>query len=158
MDIQTIKALFDAFYQAKRCGYLALPKGVTASYIHYLDTVESLERQVLWVKVSDISDALNIPRPGVTRTVKEMEAKGYLCKHTSSSDGRITYVSITEAGKRLSQAYNEQYFNRSAPCCRTFPSRRRSVPSRPLNAFIKSCPRGRSPLRNRSLILPRAAS
>ncbi len=115
MDIQTIKALFDAFYQAKRCGYLALPKGVTASYIHYLDTVESLERQVLWVKVSDISDALNIPRPGVTRTVKEMEAKGYLCKHTSSSDGRITYVSITEAGKRLSQAYNEQYFNRSAP-------------------------------------------
>ncbi len=117
MDIKTIKALFDAFYQAKRIRDLlpALPKGVTASYIHYLDTVESLERQGVRVKVSDISDALNIPRPGVTRTVKEMEAKGYLCKHTSSSDGRITYVSITEAGKRLSQAYNEQYFNRLAP-------------------------------------------
>lgn len=117
MDIKTIKALFDAFYQAKRIRDLlpALPKGVTASYIHYLDTVESLERQGIRVKVSDISDALNIPRPGVTRTVKEMEAKGYLCKHTSSSDGRITYVSITEAGKRLSQAYNEQYFNRLAP-------------------------------------------
>lgn len=117
MDIKTIKALFDAFYQAKRIRDLlpTLPKGVTASYIHYLDTVESLERQGVRVKVSDISDALNIPRPGVTRTVKEMEAKGYLCKHTSSSDGRITYVSITEAGKRLSQAYNEQYFNRLAP-------------------------------------------
>ena len=117
MDIKTIKALFDAFYQAKRIRDLlpALPKGVTASYIHYLDTVESLERQGVRVKVSDISDALNIPRPGVTRTVKEMEAKGYLCKHTSSSDGRITYVSITEAGKRLSQAYNEQYFNRLSP-------------------------------------------
>lgn len=117
MDIKTIKALFDAFYQAKRIRDLlpALPKGVTASYIHYLDTVESLERQGVRVKVSDISDALNIPRPGVTRTVKEMEAKGYLCKHTSPSDGRITYVSITEAGKRLSQAYNEQYFNRLAP-------------------------------------------
>lgn len=117
MDIKTIKALFDAFYQAKRIRDLlpALPKGVTASYIHYLDTVESLERQGVRVKVSDISDALNIPRPGVTRTVKEMEAKGYLCKHTSSSDGRITYVSITEAGKRLSQAYNERYFNRLAP-------------------------------------------
>lgn len=117
MDIQTIKALFDAFYQAKRIRDLlpALPEGVTASYIHYLDTVESLERQGVQVKVSDISDALNIPRPGVTRTVKEMQAKGYLCKHTSSSDGRITYVSITQAGKRLSQAYNEQYFNRLAP-------------------------------------------
>lgn len=117
MDIQTIKAMFDACYQAKRIRDLlpALPKGVTPSYIHYLDTIESLEQQGAQVKVSDISDALNLPRPGVTRTVKEMEAKGYLCKHTSTSDGRITYISITEAGKQLSQLYNERYFNRLAP-------------------------------------------
>ena len=93
----------------------ALPKGVTSSHIHYLDTVESLERQGIRVKVSDISDALNLPRPGVTRTVKEMESKGYLCKQTSASDGRVTYISITEAGIQLSQRYNEQYFNRLAP-------------------------------------------
>lgn len=117
MNIKTIKTMFDAFYQAKRIRDLlpALPQGVTPSYIHFLDTIESLERQGTRVKVSDISDALNIPRPGVTRTVKEMEAKGYLCKHSSASDGRITYISITEAGKQLSQRYNEQYFNRLAP-------------------------------------------
>lgn len=117
MDIKTIKAMFDAFYQAKRIRDLlpTLPQGVTPSYIHYLDTIESLERQGVRVKVSDISDALNIPRPGVTRTVKEMEAKGYLYKHNSERDGRITYISITEAGKQLSQRYNEQYFNRLAP-------------------------------------------
>ena len=117
MDIKTIKTMFDAFYQAKRIRDLlpALPQGVTPSYIHYLDTIESLERQGLQVKVSDISDALNLPRPGVTRTVKEMEAKGYLYKHGSASDGRITYISITEEGKQLSQKYNEQYFNRLAP-------------------------------------------
>lgn len=117
MDIKTIKAMFDAFYQAKRIRDLlpALPQGVTPSYIHYLDTIEALEQAGLQVKVSDISDALNIPRPGVTRTVKEMEAKGYLCKHSSPSDGRITYISITEAGKRLSQKYNEQYFDHLAP-------------------------------------------
>lgn len=117
MEIKTIKALFDAFYQAKRIRDLlpVLPKGVTASYIHYLDTIQSLEQQGTRVKVSDISHALNLPRPGVTRTVKEMACKGYLYKYTSSSDGRITYVSTTEAGRRLSQAYNEQYFNRLAP-------------------------------------------
>lgn len=117
MNINTIKAMFDACYQAKRIRDLlpALPEGVTPSYIHYLDTIESLERQGTRVKVSDISNALNLPRPGVTRTVKEMEAKGYLCKHTSPRDGRITYISITEAGKQLSQRYNEQYFNRLAP-------------------------------------------
>ena len=117
MDIKTIKAMFDAFYQAKRIRDLlpTLPQGVTPSYIHYLDTIESLEKQGIRVKVSDISDALNLPRPGVTRTVKEMETKGYLYKHSSERDGRITYISITEAGKQLSQRYNEQYFNRLAP-------------------------------------------
>lgn len=117
MDIQTIKAMFDACYQAKRIRELLppLPAGVTPSYIHFLDTIETLERQGTRVKVSDISDALQIPRPGVTRTVKEMEEKGYLYKETSPSDGRVTYISITPAGEDLSRRYNEQYFSRLAP-------------------------------------------
>ena len=75
MTIEKIKELLDACYQAKRVRELLpeLPKGVTSSYIHYLDTIEHLEQRGIRVKVSDISDALNIPRPGVTRTVKEME-------------------------------------------------------------------------------------
>lgn len=117
MDIKTIKAMFDACYQAKRIRDLLppLPEGVTPSYIHYLDIIECLEKQGSQVKVSDISEALHIPRPGVTRTVKEMEDKGYLCKHPSANDGRITYISITPAGKQLSQKYNEHYFNQLAP-------------------------------------------
>ncbi len=117
MKVQTIKALMDACYQAKRIRELlpALPKGVTSSHIIYLDIIESMERQGQRVKVSDISDALHLPRPGVTRTVKDMEAKGYLCKHTSAQDGRITYISMTEAGRQLSRRYNEQYFNGLAP-------------------------------------------
>ena len=82
MKVEQITALLDACYQAKRVRELlpALPKGVASSYIHYLDTIESLEQGGIRVKVSDISDALNIPRPGVTRTVKEMEHAGYLKK------------------------------------------------------------------------------
>ena len=47
VDIQTIKALFDAFYQAKRIRELlpALPDGVTPTYIHILDIIETLQRQ-----------------------------------------------------------------------------------------------------------------
>ena len=117
MDIPTIKAMFDACYQAKRIRDLlpALPEGVTASYIHYLDTIETLERQGTQVKISDISDTLNLPRPGVSRVVKEMEEKGYLSKHTAPTDGRITYITLTPAGKQLSQRYNEQYFQQLAP-------------------------------------------
>lgn len=74
MTVENIKALLDACYQAKRARELPpeLPKGVSSSYIHYLDTIECLERQSIRVKVSDISDALNIPRPGVTRTVQKL--------------------------------------------------------------------------------------
>lgn len=117
MTIEKIKAIFDACYLAKRSRDLLppLPKGVTPSYIHYLDVIESFGQQGVSVKVSDISDALDIPIPGVTRTVKEMQAKGYLRKQTSESDGRVTYITVTEDGKKLSKIYNTQYFNRLLP-------------------------------------------
>lgn len=117
MTVENIKALLDACYQAKRVRELlpVLPKGVTSSYIHYLDTIEHLEQRGVRVKVSDISDTLDIPRPGVTRTVKEMEAGGYLQKAASEEDGRITYLTITDAGKKLSETYNAQFFAQLAP-------------------------------------------
>lgn len=117
MEVKTIKAMMDACYQAKRIRDLLpqLPKGITPSHIVYLDIIESMEQKGIQVKVSDISDALNIPRPGVTRTVKNMVDKGYLYKYASKHDGRITYLRATENGKRLSQRYNEQYFNSLAP-------------------------------------------
>ena len=117
MDISTIKALLDACYQAKRVRELlpALANGVSSSHIQYLDIIEQLENRGMKVKISDISDTLHLPRPGVTRTVKEMEDKGFLKKTTSDADGRITYLSITEAGKKLSQTYNDRFFSQLAP-------------------------------------------
>lgn len=88
-----------------------LPKGVTPSYIHYLDIIQRLESQNIKVKISDISDELNLPRPGVTRTVKDMEAKGYLQKFSSDEDGRITFITLTEEGRRLSDKYDRKYYD-----------------------------------------------
>ncbi len=51
----------------------------------------------------------------MTRTVKEMEAKGYLRKTASEEDGRVTYITATEAGKLLSQRYNESTIFLLAP-------------------------------------------
>lgn len=109
--------MFDACYQAKRTRDMLppLPEGVRASFIHYLDVIQSLEKQGIKVKVSDISDAMELPRPGVTRTVKEMEEKGYLKKIASEKDGRVTYITVTQTGLELSQKYDEQYFNGLIP-------------------------------------------
>lgn len=112
MTTDKIKRMMDACYLAKRIRDMLpeLPEGVAPSYISYIDTVHKLESRGKKVKISDISDTLNLPRPGVTRTVKEMEAKGYLKKIPSSEDGRITYISVTEAGEKLSEKYDKNYF------------------------------------------------
>ena len=112
MTTDKIKRMMDACYLAKRIRDMLpeLPEGVAPSYISYIDTVHKLESRGKKVKISDISDTLNLPRPGVTRTVKEMEAKGYLKKIPSSEDGRFTYISVTEAGEKLSEKYDKNYF------------------------------------------------
>ena len=105
MENRTIKRMFDACYQAKRIRELLppLPSGVRSTFIQYLDAIQMLEKD-------DV-----LPRPGVTRTVKEMEEKGFLQKIASPDDGRVTYITITEAGKELHQKFDAQYFDMLAP-------------------------------------------
>ncbi len=116
MTNEKIKQMFDACYLAKRVREMLppLPKGVMPSYIQYLDTIQVLQKEKEDVRISDISDAMHLPRPGVTRTVKEMEAKGYLQKVAAPDDGRVVYITITEEGKKLSKEYDQDYFSELA--------------------------------------------
>ena len=117
MNQRLVKQMFDACYMAKRTRDLLppLPDGVQPSYIHYLDRMQELEEKGKQVWISDLSEFLNIPRPGVTRTVKEMEAKGYRQKRASPDDGRVTFLTATEKGRKLHQKYDEEYFNGLLP-------------------------------------------
>ena len=137
MTIELIKRMMDTCYLAKRARDMLppLPDGVMPSYIQYLDAIQKLEAKGLRVKVSDLSDALGLPRPGVTRTVKEMEAKGYLKKTASAEDGRVTYLSITEAGAQLSQTYDKQFFDALVPCLQGVPEADVETTIRTIEAF-----------------------
>ena len=114
MKPDKIKRMLDACYLAKRIRELLpeLPQGVTPAYIQYMDVIHKLQSKCMQVKISDISDYLGLPRPGVTRTVKEMETKGYLKKIVSESDGRIIYIMITDQGEALSEKYDKDYYSR----------------------------------------------
>lgn len=116
METDKLKRMLDACYLAKRIGDLLpeLSDGISPAYIQYLGVIHRLQVNHEHVKVSDISDALRIPRPGVTRTVKEMESKGYLSKYASEEDGRITFISITQKGEELSEEYDRKYYNQIA--------------------------------------------
>ena len=93
MTNKKIKRMLDACYQAKRIHEMLppLPEGIMSSHIRYMDMIQELQKQNDHVKVSDLSDVLNIPRPGVTRTIKEMEKKGLVQR----SPLRMTDVSHT---------------------------------------------------------------
>ena len=112
MTRDKIKKVMDACYQAKRVRDL-LPKllnGVTSSHVHYLDTIRRLEEQTDHVKVSDISNELGVPRPGVTKITKDMEKLGFVEKKTAQTDGRVVFIKITAAGRELVDKYVDRYF------------------------------------------------
>ena len=113
MNSQKTKDMLDSFYMAKRILDLLpeLPEGVLPSYIRYLERVIELQETHEKVKVSDLSSALNLPRPGVTRTVGSMVEKGYLNKMSSKEDGRVTYIEISDKGMALFEKFNREFFN-----------------------------------------------
>lgn len=112
MTSDKIKRVMDACYLAKRVRDMlpALPGGVTSSHIHYLDKIQQLQSMKDKVRVSDISDMLGLPRPSVTKTIKDMENLGFVKKLTTKEDGRVVYIQITDAGKALIDKYVDEYF------------------------------------------------
>ena len=112
MNSQKTKDMLDSFYMAKRILDLLpdLPEGVLPSYIRYLERIIELQEVHEKVKVSDLSSALNLPRPGVTRTVNSMVEKGYLNKMSSKEDGRVTYIEISDKGMTLFKKFNRDFF------------------------------------------------
>ena len=111
MKSEKVKEMLDSCYMAKRILDMLpkLPEGVLPSYVRYLETIIELEEKNQKVRVSDVSEVLNLPRPGVTRTIHAMEEKA---KH----DGRVTYVTVTKEGKMIFEKYNKDYFQKLALC------------------------------------------
>ena len=112
MTRDKIKKVMDACYLAKRARDLLpkLPNGVTPSHIHYLDTIRKLELKTDHIKVSDISDELGLPRPSVTKTIKDMESLGFVEKKAVENDRRVVEIKITAAGRDLVDEYVDRYF------------------------------------------------
>jgi DNA-binding MarR family transcriptional regulator len=113
MDTALIKDFFDCCREAKKILELLppLPQGLTPRHIQIIDTISQLEEKNGLVKISDISTALHVTRPSITRLVSELAAAGYAKKAGSATDGRVTYVALTNKGKSCCDFYVKRYHN-----------------------------------------------
>ena len=127
--------MFDAIFTASSgqsfsFGYKA---GVLYSIDPIGDLPVELETSQGYQQVGATVESRSIS--GVTRTVKEMTVKGYLTKTASEEDGRVTYLSITEAGAQLSQTYDKQFFDALVPCLQGVPEADVETTIRTIEAF-----------------------
>ena len=57
------------------------------------------------VKVSDIARYLELSAPAVSRTMKSLEEKEYIERHTDKQDRRNTFVKLTAKGEKQLKAW-----------------------------------------------------
>ena len=57
------------------------------------------------VKVSDIARYLELSAPAVSRTMKSLEEKEYIERHTDKQDRRNTFVKLTTKGEKQLKAW-----------------------------------------------------
>lgn len=112
MTVKTAKEMMDAFYMAGRIqGMLPpLPKGIIPSFIHILDALKSMDEAGEPVRASDLSEKLNVARPGITRALNEMERQDLIRREPSEKDRRVTELKMTEKGRNILETYSEEYF------------------------------------------------
>ena len=63
------------------------------------------------MKVSDISDYLNVTRPSITKLIRELEGFGAVVKLQDGADRRVVRISLTDLGRQYYGFYVEKYQN-----------------------------------------------
>lgn len=113
MEIETVKNFLDACHEAKRITELMpeLPQGMSPRHIHVIDAIWQLEMTGRTVKVSDISDWLNVTRPSITKLISELESFRAVVKVQDGADKRVVRISLTDLGRQYYEFYVGKYHN-----------------------------------------------
>ena len=91
METESVRKLIDICVEAAHLERM-LPKlsaGLTPRCIRVVDQVASLTRQNETVRVSDISEMLDVTRPGITKVLGDLDGMGYITKTRDTTDSRV---------------------------------------------------------------------
>ena len=114
MTRELLRHLLDACFQAKRITELmpVLPDGMKPRHIHIIDAIYNLKAKNGVVHVSDVSAALQVTAPSVTKLIDELVKTGVVTKSNTLDDRRVILLNLTPLGVQYYKTYVEEYHGR----------------------------------------------
>ena len=107
------EVLVDTYHNILRVEEKALKKSgrihLSIKEMHLLEAVGKGDEQGR--TVSEIADAMNIPRPTATVAINKLEKRGYLEKQPDDEDGRTVRITLTRSGKRIDHFHRLYHYN-----------------------------------------------
>ncbi len=103
--------ILESLWLAKKATELLpeLPSNMKASHIRVLHTIHQQLAQNGSVRVSDVSSALQITKPSITKLINELAELAMLKKVTDAADKRIVLLELTPPGQDCVQQYVLDY-------------------------------------------------
>ena len=93
-----------------------LPKDMKPSHIRVLDVIYRKYNQNGSVRVTDVSTAMQITKPSITKLINELVDIGTVKKTMADDDKRIVLVELSAFGKECVQKYVLDYHAKLAEC------------------------------------------
>ena len=103
MKNETVRRLIDFFEEAGDFTdkMPSLPAGLHPRHIRVLERIADCIRSSHSPLPSEISEVMMVTRPAITRTIRELEEMGYICRVQDVEDSRQIRLSLTDKGWEL---------------------------------------------------------
>lgn len=110
MTAETAKRILDICQEARQLEHFlpSLPDNITPRCVRVIEQIAVLSEKGP-VRVSDISEMLDVTKPGITLVLRDLNKMGYVEKQKDTTDNRVVYVSLTKTGRELYQTYVADY-------------------------------------------------
>ncbi|NLO38027.1 MAG: MarR family transcriptional regulator [Ruminiclostridium sp.] len=78
---------------------------ISMKQVYYIDIINQLDGPTF----HKFTKALGLSKPSITAIVDKLVTAGYVGKEKSSEDKRLTYIRLTEKGRRVCQMHDEMH-------------------------------------------------
>lgn len=109
MDKKLKEALFkQIFLMKKLMNHVSFENNLPRGTFYLLYTIYKRGKTIdgqpyIGISVSDLSKHLIVSKPAISKTLGELEKKGWIARVSSQNDRRMVYVCITEQGQNLAK-------------------------------------------------------